>query len=111
MAFNVIHTVAEYDYDSTDPTKVEWAVVAEVEIGNRTSKTTRYDLRRMYEDENGNDRPGKGFTFRDQAELEWVIDSLKIALDTWTAAKAEAEAKAAEPAAKPIRRRKAKAST
>lgn len=118
MAFSVIETITEFDYENDATRNPEWAVVTVVEIGSRRSGTqTRIDLRRMYEDENGNDRPGKGITFRSTEELEALIKGLQTGLKRWkeiegektkAAAKAPARKRATKkPAPTPRARRSA----
>lgn len=111
MAFNVIETLTEFDYENGDPTRnEEWAAVAVVNVGNRKSTSTRIDLRRMYVDDDGNERPGKGFTFRSTEEMEHLLGALQDGLDKWKTLEAEAAAAAEEetaPVKKPARRRRA----
>lgn len=110
MAFNVIETLTEFDYENGDPTRnEEWAAVAVVEIGTRKSKSTRIDLRRMYVDDDGNERPGKGFTFRSTEEMEHLLTALNDGLEKWKTIEAEAAAEAEEVPAKPAPRRRRKA--
>lgn len=108
MAFNVIETLTEFDYENGDPTRnEEWAAVAVVNVGNRKSTSTRIDLRRMYVDDDGNERPGKGFTFRSTEEMEHLLTALQDGLDKWKTLEAAAAAEEETPAPKkPARRRR-----
>ena len=115
MAFNVINTITEFDFENEDPSRnEEWTTVSEVEIGTRRSKSVRVDLRRMFTADDGNERPGKGFTFRNADELEAVIEGLQTGLANWRQRDAEAAQSAATEATEAAsprkpRRRKAAA--